>query len=210
MPDGLLHRGLGGAGGEHRGGAQPGHDEVAVDHHRGAGQESRLDHVQAAGAQPGAGATGQGELLQHQQPLGELQLGVHHLPEAPGHDAHTQPAAEHGALPLPVDRANVQLSAAHASLVQLEAVEETLPGLLEVLELAQLAGDGGQRPGGLLAGQHLLREAPAHQVGGDQSGGTLGKHVAIGGRKFSVNVMTLFRSLRNSISPRPRHALLVS
>ena len=144
-----------------------------MDHDSGPGQEGRLDHVQRGGAQAGAVTSGESDLLEDEELLGQAQLGLHLLPHHLRHQADPQPAAEHQHLLLPHDVGEVQLPAGNTASVQLQAVEETLEALLEVLDLTESAGHEVQHRPGLGTGEQLLGEAPADQVGRDEAGGAL-------------------------------------
>ena len=136
-----------------------------MDHDGGPREEGRLDHVQRGGVEAGAVTGGESELLEDEELLGQSQLGLHLLSHHLGDQADPQPAAQHHHLLLPHDVGEVQLSAGDTASVQLQAVEQTLEALLEILDLTQSAGDEVQHRPGLGTGEQLLGETPADQVG---------------------------------------------
>ena len=73
---------------------------------------------------------GQNQLLEHQEVLGKLQLGLHLLANDLGHQADPQLGAVDLTLPLTMDCTDVKLTRAHTASVKLQTVQQTLHGLL--------------------------------------------------------------------------------
>ena len=111
------------------------------------------------------------------------------------------PAAEQQHLLLPHDVGEVQLPAGDTAPVQLQAVEETLEALLEVLDLTESAGHEVQHRPGLGTGEQLLGEAPADQVGRDEAGGALTEEETVSASSSSSSSSSPLSSSSSSSSP---------